>query len=487
MLLLILQVVFAVPLSENVEIESVLMIARSGASAPRQPMSSNQAINSWMDNSTVIANGLLPIGKRQIYLLGKQMRKDYSTLVSKMNGTYNDYSINSMSVPSALGSVQAFVLGFSPDQTTLDWDRYKSTIPILFPQSGSPDPVSAFKTPLPAGVKPLRVNLTKDGEVDYLYELSSPDVCPNVNSKTVESIIASWNTQFRFFDSYNKAVQSIELANSLSYFNQSTILYRSARIFEFVAAQALSGQAPVINSSSSVYKDLQTSYEAYTMSTLADRRTLQVVMAPLISDIVNYFRKQANVTAKQRTRLQVYFGHDKFVLGILTLLNLTTPDCVGANYSGTKNTNQPKDCVDFPRPSANLIFEVYRNILDESRHARLVYNGKAITKLAGVGDMDERTGLIPLDSLIKFLNSTDLVVKDWQNECGIMAAEIPNNKDLLIWLFYFSLSTVGLVIILGAVVWSIYWKSQGDDSSATVSTTNTAEDDMNLDDSLTHS
>lgn len=468
---------------QNNELESLMVIARSGINAPRQPMSATPAYNSWMVTGSVASNTLLPIGKRQMYLLGLQMQKDYSQLIGKIKNEKSEIDLNAMSLPSALGSVQAFMLGFLPDTRDAKWDDYNNTIPILFP--GEVQKESPFLTALPAGVRPLKLSVTKDGEVDYMYELSSPDVCPGVNSKIVESLIAKWNSAYSFNTSYGEAIQKIDLARDLSYFNASTYLYRSARIFEFIYAQALSGEKPLIDPKSQVYKELQLSYETYTVSTLADRPTLELVMAPLASELVRYFGNQANLTLTKKPRLQSYFGHDKFILGTLMLLNLTNPDCYLRKFSSSDPLNFKEDCGIFPKPSSTVTFEVYRDTNTKSTSVRLLVNGRLVLKIPGL-EPDQTTGMVPAEKWIAHLSTVCKAIKNWKEDCGIILQDAPRNNDLLIWLFYFSISTVGLIILLGAVVWSIYWKSKEDDLSFASGTSNAADEEMNLDDSLMH-
>lgn len=467
---------------QNNQVESLMFIGRSGISAPRQPMSADFTYNSWMINGSVSSNTLLPIGKRQMYLLGLQMQKDYSELVRKIKNEKSEIELNAMSLPSALGSVQAFMLGFLPDTRDLNWSDYESRIPILFPGESSKE--SPFRTALPAGVRPLRLSTTRDGEVDYLYELSSPDVCPGVNSKVVESLIAKTNSAYTFNSSYAEAVRKIHLAEDLSYFNTSTILYRSARIFEFVYAQALSGETPLIEPNSRVYKELQMSYEAYTVSTIAHRQTLELVMAPLVSEIVKYLTNQANVTLSKKPRLQAYFGHDKFVLGTLMLLNLTDAECYLRRYASADPLNFKENCGIFPMPSSSVIFEVYQDSNTKSTSVRLLVNGRPALQIPGL-EPNPTTGFVPAEKWITHLGMVCQALKNWKEDCGIILQDAPRNNDLLIWLFYFSISTVGLIILLGAVVWSIYWKSKEEDLSFTTSNnSNAGDEEMNLDDSF---
>lgn len=421
----------------NLELKSLVILLRSGIESPRELLSKNSTIDQWMIEDN-FPRTLLRAGKRQMYLLGRQISIDYQNFLRKINPA-TDFNAISRSYSAEITSTQAFTLGLFPDTKVFNKVMTKEMMP---PFPGVISEIT-FNTTLPAFKQPLRIRNSKVNNVDQYFDLGQANVCPNVNKRTVQVAIDRLNDKFRFEQSYQLAKAALDLnEEKISSMSNKLSVYKASRIYEYLSAQNVATKNWLFPANSTVFKDMKICNEAYLVTTIADPEINSLMSTPLISSLVKKFTLyNSTLSPFEDSPIEMYMGHDKWMTAILIYLKIINPECFLKPYSEGTDLN----CKEFPHPSTNLIFEIYKDTVTGAHFIRTRYNGETI-RIGKEPSMAKYPDMNTPAYLIKFIQSN--ITENWKDMCGL--GEIPNQgivEQMSNWIIVLVIWTLSVVVI----------------------------------------
>jgi len=117
-------------------------------------------------------------------------------------------------------------------------------------------------------------------------------------------------------------------------------------------------------------------------------------------------------------------GHDSTLMPVLVAFNITTKDCLLANYKAQKAGNElPYPSCIYPGYASNIIFEVYGTTA-ETASIKFYYNNIAQPICGKTGDGSNTCTLKELGDYIDQVTKK-YTFEDYNQICGIKAAETP--------------------------------------------------------------
>lgn len=396
----------------------VSVVVLTGSAAPKDRLADISADKLFGD---VSPDTLLYSGKRQMYLLGKVFRKEFSSYLGSTNEK-SQINFRTLNTLPGLMSSWALSLSLTPDfdklETPYTTERAKPRFAGKTPQ------IATYDSPLPGRDSIKNISYSAFDDTDYLFQLSSLYACPNFNVRIVGREIKRISAKFRFEDSYKKVSDYIDFQES-RLLNTSSRLYRASRLFEYVEAMHFAAVGNSFPADSQEYRDLEISHQAYITTIFADRDTLNLMNSPIFNLIkanIEDAKNRSTTGVKTSNKFSVYVAHKKFVLGILIFLGLYTPECSYRPY--IDGSPPPADCLEFPKPGASIIFEFYREDFGtdiipafSNYWIRIRYNGKTVNVHDNGNRVSNENGYMEWNDFNALLKSK--LVKNWEEECGL--------------------------------------------------------------------
>jgi Histidine phosphatase superfamily (branch 2) len=442
--------------TRRLQLLNVNMIVLAGYTAPRDNIvkrPSEQIIGN------VSYNSLLDSGKRQMYILGKRYRKEFSTFLASIKGTSNSISIRALNNMPGVMSAWALSLGMLPDNQKLDTPYPTEKAKPRF-AGKAPSPVN-FTSPLPASEPLKRISFSDFEQTDYLFQLSSLYTCPNFNINIVKKEIKRLSKKFTFDESFNKVSEYMQYdPENIDFMKSTSKLYRSSRLFEFLEAMNSVGLNTKFPTNSKEYKDLQVAHEAYMTSITANSDTLNLLNSPIASLILQNIEHTRGISEKSQDegkKMNIYMGHQKFMIGILNFLGLYKPECAYKPY--TDGTESPSTCVEFPRPGASILIEFYKEDFGtdikpafSNYYVNIQYNGRSVGLGQKSMNNNDEDGLIEYDEFVRFLNAK--IIRNWEGACGLGEIEKADSQERssITWVILLVVFNIIVFISLGCTM-----------------------------------
>jgi hypothetical protein len=440
--------------SKQRHVEAVTVFTRSGSEAPRNELSKKKTDLFKYSQP----NSLLPVGKRQMYLLGKQLAKEYPRVWAQVMQTRN-YTLISMNRIVQRVSALALFSGFLRDSTVLEIKGNQQK--FMPPFTGRADSVN-FATPLPEGTLNILTRISNYDNIEIMFELTSKNTCPNIDLNSVRREISRVNQNFTFEDSYQEIKQRFEINDQQDELQGATMLYKAARLYEYMRALRDSSTDAIYDTDRG-YEDMRKAYEAYVTSTLPNKDFTRITTAPVLImstyQFLDFIYRQETVKYSSSTRFMVFSGNDKFLIGLLLNLGLFSRDCAYGPYSSKTFLRDPLRCVEFPEPGSSLVFELLD--IDEDWYVQVKYNGQPMPFYGTSFTYDPNHRPIydiPFGHFYELMKDT--VDWDFAESCGLSDRSSESEVKLEKWLFLFVMWLGILMIVFSAMIYFFYLKSR---------------------------
>ena len=429
--------IFSVSPNRKFEIVNVNVVVRNGIAAPRENLlkiSPEAAIG----NSSF--NSLLPAGKRQMYMLGRQLASNYSRLMADYpkNVSLRIRVLNNL--PCRM-SAWALALGLAPDNVSIGPTLTKKTQPPFKNQNV----VNQFTSPLPGAWRINDVSYSDRGVTDYIFLLSSKDSCPNINTLSIKLVIEEMSRQFPYDQSYQAVASKVGFDESLIKFEKVSKLYLASRLFEAVQALNTVNSDLAISPTSQEYRDLQVSHAAYTFSTVSKEHRLSLLNSPLVNSMIGNMQHSIDLdrnNSEVSKKISIFIGHDKFFLAFLHFLGLYKSHCAFIPYL---NKREPQgNCVNYPEAASTVQIEIYKEVFDTDQpyiqdyYVKVLYNGEQV-RLGSKEPPFDHQGFIPWEDFKRYM--TEHIVKEWEVECGLgsISYQEPSRHNWVLLMVLFNL------------------------------------------------
>lgn len=430
---------------------NVNVITRNGMSAPRSDLV-DLSPESLVGTSSF--DSLLPAGKRQMYILGKHLAKNYSYLLSNINRQAN-VTLRAINSLPTLMSAWSLSAGLLPDNFIVGEELPSKAAPLFKKKTVKHE----FTSALPAGWDINKISISKLDKIDFLFNLSSKNSCPNINTVQVKKVIEEMNEKFSFEDSYQKVATALKFNPESHNLKNVTKLYLASRLFEILESKLSVDSTFHITKETKEYQDLKKSHSAYIFSTVSIENSLKLLNSPLGMTLLGNMNKSIladRFKSGDPRSFSVFIGHDKFFLAFLHFLGLYKSHCAFGPY--LKNSQPQSSCVDFPDPGSSIQIELYKEVFDDEEenffpdyYVKIHYNGAQV----GLGTKDpplDNLGFTPWKDFRDYMK--DHIYRDWDLECGLGGVYIEPSRSN--WIMLMVMINLLLFLFLGVVMYWFY-------------------------------
>lgn len=101
------------------------------------------------------------------------------------------------------------------------------------------------------------------------------------------------------------------------------------------------------------------------------------------------------IQGRESPKAFLYSAHDTTVMFVIRALNLTSPECIYAKYTGHPDTyNTYKYCYEYPTFASNVQFELVQK--DKAHFVRVLYQGEVVNVC-----QNQSVSLCPFDEFVK--------------------------------------------------------------------------------------
>lgn len=102
---------------------------------------------------------------------------------------------------------------------------------------------------------------------------------------------------------------------------------------------------------------------------------LRLENSNFLSEVAGHM--QDTIDGKAVPKVNLYSAHDTTVMFVIRALNLTSPECIYAKYTGDMATyKQYKYCYEYPTYASNVQFELVEK--DKAHFVRMFYQGEVV-------------------------------------------------------------------------------------------------------------
>lgn len=323
----------------------VLEMCRHGA----RSVESTKYDDSWGD----IGYGeLTSVGMRQHYVLGMILGQEYPDLLYPYNP--DQIRVFASGINRTLMSASSQLFGiYEGTGPSIPGDLAAGLDLPPYSQSNIEAVVSNvnYTSAFVGQFQPIPIHSTNP-QFDYL--LQPYTCCPaleymyqaHINDNVVQEIYAELNETIAYFKALNYSIASMKDVHTLGDTALSAYFY----------GKPLPANISV---DSQIYQDLLFAdqwYEIY--ATFAEITQRQVYSAPPLSELLSYIQSFQNNTSN--TAFVLWSGHETSLFTILSAFNITTPECMVANWRSQRaNQTIPYPQCIYPAFADNLIFEYY--------------------------------------------------------------------------------------------------------------------------------
>lgn len=441
--------------SNQRHVEAVTVFTRSGSEAPRSDLSKKKT-DLFKQSQP---NSLLPAGKRQMYLLGKQLALEYPRVWENVMVTRN-YTLISMNRIVQRVSALALFAGFLKDTTIMEENQDQSK--FMPPFAGQANGVN-FRTPLPEGMLNILTQIANYDNIEIMFDLTSKNTCPNIDLNSVRREITRVNQNFTFEDSYQTIKERLEINDQQDEMQGATTLYKAARLYEYLRALRDSSTETIIKENDPAYQDMRKAYEAYVTSTLPNKNFTRITTAPVLImstyQFADFINRKETVKYISSTRFMVFSGNDKFLIGLLLNLGLYSRECAYGPYSSKLILRDPLRCVEFPEPGSSLVFELLN--IGGRAFVQVKYNGQPMPLYGSsfaYNPIHPPLHDIPFERFYELMK--EMVDWEFAESCGLSDRSPVSQVKLEKWLLLFVLWLGILMIVFSVMIYFFYLKSR---------------------------
>ena len=314
---------------------------------------------------------LTDVGKRQHYLLGKELVNKFKDFFGQKLAA-DEYYVRSSGFQRTVASAQSHLMGI--------WDHFPLT-QLDFPNGDIrtvPPVVSQntlnlnFRTPLPKGYIPDPIHSDTLPDDELLYFIGG-NVCPIGKDLAKSSIIKIQNEVDRDPE-FQKFVEQVQEVYGLPKLSADKSRYDACvELADFAYQDARVNPNPKIPTTHELYGRLTRCYQINIMGKFENPLVRKLIPTPLVKEIVGKLKHKSTATTNNPLKFQVYSGHDSTIAPILAQLGIVDLDCF---LKDLKEVKFSETCTNFPEVASNLIFELVT--VDNVDYIQTYYNFEPI-------------------------------------------------------------------------------------------------------------
>lgn len=403
LLSLLLCTLITAPVLSREEVIYLVEVSRHGARTPTA-FHFDQPWTQGIDKEDVT-----PVGLRQHYTLGREIRKKYPGVFPGRRLMGDEYYIRSSGTSRTFKSAVAHMQGI--------WEHYEK-LELPFPNGDDrissieettrdPNPPE-YKTPLQNGllVSPIH---TESLDEDDLIALSLSDMCQPFKIQAT-SLISNFAAKVNANSHFVNKVKQVANIYGVDPATRSSMFDLCVDLGDFAIQDVRHNPSPKLSQSDPLFRLVQTCFNARTFLPYTDNNLLRIGVANLVDDITSKLSSRVTYGTNDKMRYNLYMSHDHVLLPLLLLAGAIDRDC---HLDRLSKVDPDLQCQgEYPDTASSLFFELVSE--SSENYVRLLYNFEPID-FCGLGNSDT-TFRCPIDNFTtKWRQAVDL---NWRKWCG---------------------------------------------------------------------
>lgn len=417
----------AVLKKDTSDVVLLVQMTRHGARAPLNPVRNDP----WIQETG--KGELTPVGQRQLFQLGKNVRLEYPTLFTNSLRD-EEYFVRSTDYNRTISSAQSFLQGlFSKDgqyqglSIPFKNDDLRVTPPFK-KLSFDPSTIS-FNSSLPFRLRPVVVN-TSHRRTDTFMKLDVQG-CP-ANVETVKNGLIAISEHLSSSSNFTTYLQEIKEAFLVpdTFNSDSTILEQCFYIGDYAIMSYKNNPNSTITGhpSEPMFDFVSRCYRLGVSGMFYNLTAAKVTATPFLNDILSWFDskkkqiesksgKDKDMDATFPLKFGYFSGHDDTLDSFLSLAGQVNTTCaIEELYTNTTIDG----CQRGPSTASQILWELVEK--KEGRlSVRVSYNGKYIKVC---DDTKQENGYECKLSNFETKIRNDYIYKDYWSYCGIKKVDI---------------------------------------------------------------
>lgn len=296
---------------------------------------------------------LTPVGYREQFLLGKQIRENYEEIIDPSQKN-NEFYVVSGGGDRMIQSAVAQILGIFSKEGALDGDEDSS---------------------FPFGLLPIH---STNKEYDFLFE-------PYLSCKRASNHIASSFASSKYIemqDAFREAIDEVqELFSSVQkYTSGSLSLSQASDLVDFAITETWNGRGNYIPLNSAIWEKGLLLIHASMYWMVEKEWVRKAFVTEIFKVVIGNFESFVAKEEKSKVKVTLLSGHDLNILFVLAALGLGSWDCILQKYQ-EENYAFNTSCIHNVTYASNIFFELWEDSSASSSqiyYARVLFNGWAL-------------------------------------------------------------------------------------------------------------
>lgn len=458
---------FSTPLYAR-KIQLLVQLIHYGASTPSRIFHNETSeIYNWIDKYRL--NELTPVGTRQMYLLGLQTYRNYSSLFNSSNISKDQIYLRAKGKNKTYHSSMIIAQGLFKDVFPRRHIVFNEMDEKLRPPNKIENEEiirTGTDDPLPGG--PLMLSIVRKSRFyDELLELGGIVSCPSLDlnrQATDEEKKLRPQVDLSFI---NELIDQLDLniekdASMISCFKVSKFVYAN-----YYSNPLWNDRVP---RSTDAWKKLTRCYQATGLALMGNETSIKIAGSPLVEKILGFVKERhGHLTAgrpNKGLKYSHFIGNEPNFVRTLTVLGIFNRSCVIKMFVDDKR----EECVSGSGYGTALNFEYFYD--DEAKKgeinikykssSRNVCGNKAMLESIGLTDIYHKYNQIyseknsegyfcDLDDFIRIVEKR--IYKDWATKCNLSSEIVKNASPInsvasLVFLFVANLVMLSVLYFL---------------------------------------
>ena|SRR3990167_6386121 len=375
---------------------------------------------------------LTDVGKRQHYLLGKELVKQFSGFFTDKFAA-EEYYVRASGFQRTVASAQSHLLGMWDHFVLTQLDFQNGDIRTVPPSVSLNTVNTPFRTPLPKGYIPDPIHTDSLQDDELLYFIGS-EVCP-IGKDMSRNSINSIRTEADKNPDFTAFVKQVQQVYGLPEYPSGKSLFDACvELADFAYQDSRVNPTPKISTSHELFKRLTRCYEVNIVGKFLNPQVKKMIPTPLMEDIMQKLKDKTNSTLRSPLKFQLYSGHDSTIAPILSLLGLLDVNCFVEDLKQAKHSDA---CKNFPDVASNLVFELVT--VADAYFVKTFYNFGPID-VCGLKNEAEKYRC-PISKFEESWKSK--LSSNWKKECGTTNLVLPGKPEVKTS----SIKTAGWILI----------------------------------------
>lgn len=418
------------------EVKMLIEITEEGATISRIVFSKLYP-QKWMDG--FMPGELTSTGKRQLYLLGKKIAKEYPEIFNEKLKSKN-IQIRSLRTERHFSSAQVHLIGLLKRESKISFAETDQRLAPQFPITKEQMTLST-KSSIP-GDMPTSLIFSDYLAEDTRLRLFSKLVCKNLKINS-QDYYEEFGQKMKMKPEMERMVEKLKIDRK-----PKESLAECYLIAEYMISKYYSDPNSGLDPNDPDFQKISKCVGVYKFKHVEDDSQINLIASSIGLRIISYLNRRSSEIfngQKNQVPIFIYYSSENDLLGpLLKSLGILDPECL-SNQLLSKN--EKIECVNFPIFASNLVIELEMDSVTENFYVNVRYDGKYY-KVCSESENETKFSC----ELEMFTREIKKVYDpEWYETCGLDYIIIPKksnwNMNLVFFLVGFNILMMILVIV----------------------------------------